>query len=174
MPKRDFAEVIQEICDADDRYSNECYTFVREGLDHTLKYLKRSGVGPKSHVTGSELLDGLREYALMEFGPMTKSVLNEWGIKKCEDFGEVVFNLVKHGVLGKTDTDSLNDFKGGFSFHEAFVKPFRPLSDVTPTASSRPRAPRKNKPAEAKAVKVTKTIKTIKVKAAKKSGTSQG
>ena len=166
MPKRDFAEVIQEICDADDRYSNECYTFVREGLDHTLKYLKRSGVGPKSHVTGSELLEGLREYALMEFGPMTKSVLNEWGIKKCEDFGEVVFNLVKHGVLGKTDTDSLNDFKGGFSFHEAFVKPFRPISDVAPSASSRPRAPRKNKPAKSKAVKT--------VKAAKKSGTSQG
>ena len=145
MPKRDFAEVIQEICDADDRYSNECYTFVREGLDHTLKYLKRSGVGPKSHVTGSELLDGLREYALMEFGPMTKSVLNEWGIKKCEDFGEVVFNLVKHGVLGKTDTDSLDDFKGGFSFHEAFVKPFRPIgspapAEVAPTASARPRA----------------------------------
>ncbi len=168
MPKRDFAEVIQEICDADDRYSNECYTFVREGLDHTLKYLKRAGVGPKSHVTGGELLDGLREYALSEFGPMTKSVLNEWGIKKCEDFGEVVFNLVKHGVLGKTDTDSLNDFKGGFSFHEAFVKPFRPIgsaTELTPASATRPRAPRKNKPANAKPVKA--------IKAAKKSGTSQ-
>jgi len=159
MPKRDFAEVVQEICESDTRYGLECYSFVREGLDHTLKHLKRAGAGPKSHVTGQELLEGMRDYALLEFGPMTKSVLNEWGIKKCEDFGEVVFNLVKFGVLGKTDTDSLNDFKGGFSFHDAFVKPFRPIGSLGAQASTaeapRSRPPRKNKPA-------------------KKSGTSKG
>ena len=148
MPKRDFAEVVQEICESDTRYGLECYSFVREGLDHTLKHLKRAGAGPKSHVTGQELLEGMRDYALLEFGPMTKPVLNEWGIKKCEDFGAVVFNLVKFGVLGKTDTDSLDDFKGGFSFHDAFVKPFRPAVSPAPSAKTPGvRAPRKNKPA---------------------------
>jgi uncharacterized repeat protein (TIGR04138 family) len=164
MPKRDFADIVQEICEADSRYSLECYSFVREGLDHTLKGLKRAGNGPKSHVSGQELLGGLRDYALAEFGPMSKSVLNEWGIEKCEDFGEIVFNLVKFNVLGKTDTDSLTDFKNGFSFHDAFVKPFRPESslEVSPKKAPSARRPRKNKPASPSASK------------AKKSGSSQG
>jgi uncharacterized repeat protein (TIGR04138 family) len=153
MPKREFAEIVQDITKADGRYSQECYSFVREGLDHTLKSLKRAGTGPKSHVSGQELLHGLRDYALGEFGPMSKSVLNEWGIEKCEDFGEIVFNLVKFNVLGKTDADSLSDFKNGFSFHEAFVKPYRP--EVPRVAIPAPKAaasrPRKNKPATSKA-----------------------
>ncbi len=79
---------------------------------------------------------------------MSKSVLNEWGVEKCEDFGEIVFNLVKFNVLGKTDTDSLTDFKNGFSFHEAFVKPFRPQSSPEVSSKKAPaaRRPRKNKP----------------------------
>jgi uncharacterized repeat protein (TIGR04138 family) len=147
MPKKEFPEVVMEICETDIRYSPETYSFVREGLDHTLKLLKRQNHnGTKSHVTGQELLNGLREYALAEFGPMSKTVLNDWGVKSCEDFGEVVFNLVNAGVLGKTDSDSLGDFKGGFSFDEAFVKPFRPRAnersdskDVSPTPARRPR-----------------------------------
>ena len=153
MPKRDFSEIVEDICEADSRYSLECYSFVREGLDHTLKGLKRAGTGPKSHVSGQELLGGLRDYALAEFGPMSKSVLNEWGIEKCEDFGQIVFNLVKFNVLGKTDADSLTDFKDGFSFHDAFVKPFRPTSPraALPTAKApASRGPRKNKPAAPK------------------------
>lgn len=156
MPKRDFSEIVQDIYEADSRYSQECYSFVREGLDHTLKGLKRAGTGPKSHVTGQELLHGLRDYALAEFGPMSKSVLNDWGIEQCEDFGQIVFNLVKFNVLGKTDTDSLSDFKNVFSFHDAFVKPFRPVSarvDVPAVSSVKAKAqrPRKNKPATPKA-----------------------
>ena len=129
MPKKEFPEVVMEICETDPRYSPETYSFVREGLDHTLKLLKRNNThGAKSHVTGQELLNGLREYTLNEFGPMSKTVLNDWGIKSCEDFGTIVFNLVNAGVLGKTDSDSLNDFKGGFNFDDAFVTPFRPSS----------------------------------------------
>ncbi len=157
MPKRDFSEVVQEIFQADPRYTVESYTFIREGLDYTLKHLRRNsgGGGPslKGHVSGQELLHGIRDYALREFGPMSKTVLNEWGIKKCEDFGDIVFNLVKYGVLGKTDSDSLSDFKNGFSFHEAFVKPFRPhgpedaASAAEGEASSpRSKLPRKTKP----------------------------
>ena len=172
MAKRDFSEVIQEICESDPRYGSDCYTFVREGLNHTIKCLKRANASSASsclkgqgkgqgHVSGLELLDGLRDYALREFGPMSKSVLNEWGIERCEDFGEIVFNLVKYGVLGKTDADSLSDFKGAFSFHEAFVKPFRPISPspslvpVHSTSVSSAR-PRKNKPAKKSSSGTTK------------------
>lgn len=126
MAKQSFAEVVEEICQKDSRYNTEVYSFVRESLDFTLKSLKRNGQGHRGHVSGQELLSGLRDYALKEYGPMSKAVLNEWGVLSCEDFGQVVFNLVSSGILGKTDADSPNDFKNGFSFEDAFVRPFKP------------------------------------------------
>ncbi len=62
-------------------------------------------------MSGKELLEGIREYALNEFGPMTLALLREWGIHACEDFGNIVFNLVEHGVLAKTEEDTREDFK---------------------------------------------------------------
>ncbi len=129
MPKLNYTEIVEEICKKDSRYDSEVYDFVREGLDHTLKSLKRHGQGSNRHVSGHELLSGLREYALKEYGPMSKSILNVWGVKKCEDFGHIVFNLVTSGILGKTDTDSPDDFKNGYNFDDAFVKPFAPRQE---------------------------------------------
>ncbi|MCS7064540.1 MAG: hypothetical protein NZM04_10990 [Methylacidiphilales bacterium] len=152
MAKEKFEEIIDQICQKDQRYCRETYSFVREGLDYTLKTLKKqNGSNARRHVTGQELLIGLREYALKEFGPMTKTVLNEWGIRSCEDFGEVVFNLVDSGILGKTEHDSRNDFKNGYNFDEAFVHPFRPkeplplLNSPAPEKKRSPRAIRRKK-----------------------------
>jgi len=131
MAKINFAEVVEEICEKDLRYSIDAYHFVQEGLNHTLKSLKRGGQHAHRHVSGQELLSGLREFALKEYGPMSKAVLNEWGIKATDDFGQVVFNLVNSGVLGKNETDSPNDFKNVFTFDDAFVKPFVPRN-ITP------------------------------------------
>jgi uncharacterized repeat protein (TIGR04138 family) len=125
MAKINFAEVVENICAGDTRYSLDAYHFVEEGLNHTLKSLKRGGHTHR-HVSGQELLHGLRDFALKEYGPMSKAVLNEWGVKTTDDFGQVVFNLVNAGVLGKNETDSPNDFKNVFTFDEAFVKPFEP------------------------------------------------
>jgi uncharacterized repeat protein (TIGR04138 family) len=129
MFKRDFLQIVERIHQEDPKYSREVYLFVREGLDFTLKALRRKGIRNRTQVTGQELLEGLRDYALKEFGPMSKTVLNEWGVENCEDLGRVVFHLVRYGVLGKTGTDSLEEFKRGFSFEEAFVKPFQPRFD---------------------------------------------
>jgi len=87
------------------------------------------------HVSGQELLEGLRRFALDQFGPMAKTVFDHWGVRRCEDFGEIVFNMVEKGILGKTDQDSREDFRGGFDFEEAFVKPFQPSArrDTLPT-----------------------------------------
>ncbi len=137
MAKQNFEEIIDQICQRDIRYCRDTYIFVREGLDHTIKTLrKQTGTQTRRHVTGQELLMGLRDYALKEFGPMTKTVLNTWGISSCEDFGEIVFNLVDSGILGKTESDSRNDFKNGFSFEEAFVLPFRPKNTSQASSSS--------------------------------------
>jgi len=57
---------------------------------------------------------------------MALMVLNEWGVTRGEDFGEIVFNMVDTGLLGKTEKDSRDDFKGGYDFNEAFRQPFLP------------------------------------------------
>jgi uncharacterized repeat protein (TIGR04138 family) len=131
MAKINFAEVVEQICEKDLRFSSDAYHFVQEGLNHTLKSLKRGGQHAHRHVSGQELLSGLREFALKEYGPMSKAVLNEWGIKTTDDIGQIVFNLVNASVLGKNDTDSPGDFKNVFTFDDAFVKPFVPRN-VTP------------------------------------------
>ena len=69
---------------------------------------------------------GIRDYALDMFGPMTPTVLSEWGIHSCEDFGEIVFNLIQHKQATQSQSDSRDDFKGGYDFDEAFRKPFLP------------------------------------------------
>jgi uncharacterized repeat protein (TIGR04138 family) len=123
-----FEEVLQRITSQDARYHREAYLFLREALEYTQKHQGEGKRIEPRHVTGQELLNGVREYALVEYGPMAKMVLNEWGIRACEDIGEMVFNMVAQGLLSKTETDSRDDFKGGFDFEEAFCKPFRPSS----------------------------------------------
>src|ERR1700734_1490950 len=132
MAKINFAEVVEQICEKDLRFSSDAYHFVQEGLNHTLKSLKRAGQQTHRHVSGQELLHGLREFALKEYGPMSKAVLNEWGIKTTDDIGQIVFNLVNASVLGKNDTDSPSDFKNVFTFDDAFVKPFVPRKVAPP------------------------------------------
>jgi uncharacterized repeat protein (TIGR04138 family) len=133
MAKINFAEVVDQICAKDERFSGDAYHFVQEGLNHTLKSLKRGGTHAHRHVSGQELLHGLREFALKEYGPMSKAVLNEWGVKTTDDFGQIVFNLVSASVLGKNETDSPGDFKDVFNFDDAFVKPFVPRTVILPS-----------------------------------------
>jgi uncharacterized repeat protein (TIGR04138 family) len=131
MQKVNFSKVVEDIMEQDKRYERKAYEFVREGLDYTLRSLKRDSSNPSaSHVSGQELLEGLRDYSLKEFGPMAMTVLSEWGICKCEDFGNIVFHLVNQGVLGKNDRDSIEDFKGTWSFEDVFVKPFLPKESI--------------------------------------------
>jgi len=78
------------------------------------------------------LLEGVRLYALKEFGPMALTVFSYWGIERCEDIGCMVFNLIGAGIFGKTEKDSLDDFKSVYSFQEAFVTPFRPEVKMAP------------------------------------------
>src|ERR1700759_1810535 len=112
MQDLDFNEVVDLICKEDPRYDKKAYTFIRQGLDHTVKEIKKRDTAknrPSQHVTGAELLDGLRLFALDQYGPLTKTVLNSWGIKKCTDFGEIVFNLIEYNVFSKTESDRRED-----------------------------------------------------------------
>lgn len=131
MQKIGFAEALDSIIAADSRYHRDGYVFLRDALDFTTKQQKKIKGTTVRHVTGPELLDGVRQYALKEFGPMVMTVFDSWGIHSCEDFGHMVFNLIDAGIFGKTDRDSIEDFKNVYDFEEAFVQPFSPAKAVT-------------------------------------------
>ena len=128
MQEVSFEQALATIQAKDPRYDREAYLFVREALEHTQKTIAKNPRGRIRHVTGQELLNGIRDFALQQFGPMTKTVLEEWGMRRCEDFGEIVFNMIAVGWLAKTSKDSRADFAGGYDFDDAFVKPFLPSS----------------------------------------------
>ncbi len=150
MQEVTFEEALELIRAKDQRYSAEAYTFVREALDHTQRSMTRDNRGRIRHVTGQELLQGIRDYALRQFGPMAMMVLEEWGVRSCEDFGEIVFNMVEVGLLAKTKTDSRADFAGGYQFHDAFRAPFLPRGSGPATTSSatNPSSARRQPPLE--------------------------
>lgn len=124
--KQSFQELVYKICEKDPRYQGEAYVFLIEALDATMKAIFKENPEHERHVSGRELLEGIRRHALTEFGPLAYTVLKEWGVTRTEDFGEIVFHLVECGRLGKTETDSKEDFKNVYSFEEAFLKPFEP------------------------------------------------
>lgn len=117
---RELDNVLEKICEKDIRYRRDAYEFIMESLSFTQKKFRR----PK-HVTGVELLKGIKELLLERFGPMALSVLQYWGVKTTEDFGNIVFNLVDNKVLSKTEEDTIVSFKDAFDFNEVFSKEYR-------------------------------------------------
>lgn len=116
MPEnKDFYKTIEEICAKDTRYKPDSYEFTLQALNFTQNKLKRQG-----HVSGRELLEGIRELVIEQYGPMSKALLNHWGIAKTEDFGNIVFNMVEKGLLSKTEADSPDDFKDVYDFEVTF------------------------------------------------------
>ena len=126
MHEVSFEEALELIHGKDPRFHPDGYRFVREALDHTQKASGKENRDQVRHVTGQELLGGIRDFALAQFGPMAMTVLDEWGIHTCEDFGDIVFNMVEIGLLAKTEKDSRADFARAYDFYEAFRRPFLP------------------------------------------------
>ena len=126
MQEVNFDEMLEKIVERDLRFQRDAYHFLREALDFTQKLISKENRGTVRHVSGQELLDGLRQYALQQYGPMTATVLEEWGVRNCRDFGDIVFNMVESGLLAKTETDTRDDFQDGYDFTDAFRKPFWP------------------------------------------------
>lgn len=119
-----FIETVRQIVRDDPRYAMEAYEFVSKAVVFTMLSLSRDK-SPNHHVSGQELLDGFRRYAIQEFGPMAGEIMKSWGLSDSTDVGNIVFNLVNRKLLGKTENDSLADFKSGFDFEKAFSEPFK-------------------------------------------------
>jgi len=137
MQKIGFEEAVVKIRLEDSRYDQDAYAFLKDALDHSVR-AKQEKVGEEyPHVGGQELLYGFRDLALDEFGPMTATVLEIWGVTRTEDIGEMVFQLIGMGAFGKSDDDSRDDFKEVFSFDETFREPFRPRERKLPSGENR-------------------------------------
>lgn len=112
---KNFYKEVEKIVSFNPQYKADAYEFVMQALLFTQKKINREG-----HVTGKELLEGIKEFGLNQYGALTKTVLNHWGVKSTEDFGKIVFNMIEKGLMGKKDEDSLEDFKNVYDFDTAF------------------------------------------------------
>jgi uncharacterized repeat protein (TIGR04138 family) len=119
MGKPSPEELLENILENDRRYAREAYAFVHEALQFTVQR-----TGRKGHVTGPELCEGMCEFALTQFGRLARTVLDHWGVRRSEDVGEIVFNMVEVGLLKKREEDTREDFAGAVNFDEALDRAF--------------------------------------------------
>jgi uncharacterized repeat protein (TIGR04138 family) len=113
---------IIELLQQDQRYHIEAYQFVREALAYAQEILKMPAHGSEGehHITGQQLCEAIRQYALDQYGYMAKTVLNNWGVQGTGDFGEIVYNLIRIKHMKKSDADRREDFNDVYDFATAF------------------------------------------------------
>ena len=140
----DPSQRFNELLERDTRYQVDAYAFVFEALNYAQQELdmgeerpseplemeeveeedEAAQTGPQKHLSGQDLCEAIRRYALLQYGYLAKTVLNSWGIKTTGDFGEIVFNLIGIGRMRKTDEDRREDFDGIYDFETAFHEDF--------------------------------------------------
>jgi len=114
QPVSDPELLLDSVLEKDSRYARDAYYFVQRALHH---YRERHQAGREGgHIRGEELLAGVRELGVEEFGPMARTVFNTWGLVKGEDVGEMVYNMIDVGLMSKTAEDSRADFAVGMEF----------------------------------------------------------
>lgn len=125
---RSLAKLLRE----DPRYKLEAYHFIREALNYAQEelgmvappeYDSEQGVY-EPHLTGQELCEAVRVYALEQFGFLAKIVLNSWGVNSTSDIGEIVYNLIRIGQMKKSKKDRREDFDDIYDFEEALQERF--------------------------------------------------
>ncbi|MBF0522823.1 MAG: hypothetical protein HQL24_07200 [Candidatus Omnitrophica bacterium] len=117
---QEFDNIVEKICEQDVRYKQDAYVFVMEALSFTQKKFGRI-----RHVSGEEILQGMKDLLLEKYGPMAITVLEHWGIKNTEDFGHIVFNLVENKILSKTEEDNIDTFRNAYNFEDVFRQGYR-------------------------------------------------
>jgi uncharacterized repeat protein (TIGR04138 family) len=120
---------IAEIVRRDRRFAYEAYEFIFDALGHTQKRVGRAPnedepPGEEHHVSGKEIVAGAVDLARQEFGFMARTVFQQWGIRRTDDLGEIVFNLIEANLLSKTDADSRADFHDVFDLDRALTDGF--------------------------------------------------
>jgi uncharacterized repeat protein (TIGR04138 family) len=135
-----FWDAVDQLRGEEPRYRREAYGFLVAALGTTVQSLppERLGDPQRRHLTGQELLSGIVALARREFGAMAPTVFREWGIRRSEDWGAIVFELVEAGQLSARPEDRLEDFSGGPDLLEALAADVE-RSDAAPRGESPPR-----------------------------------
>lgn len=133
MQAMQFEQSVVSILKRDKRFDPHAYFFLKDALDFTLKRIAEANGGQARHVSGPELLEGYRDYALVQFGPMASTLMKEWSIRKCQDVGDMVFHLIEEQVFGKQESDKKEDFSEAFDFEASLVIPFLPARKLAAT-----------------------------------------
>lgn len=122
MDDRQLESVIRQLCRQQGRqFAEAAYYFVLDALDYTMLILDKNRMeGEAKHISGGELLEGIRSFAHEEFGPLAPYAFKSWGVVRTDDFGTIVFQMIDVGLLNKHDSDRPEDFRDGFDFQEAF------------------------------------------------------
>ena len=128
----EFHKKVAAILSQDQRYPDDAYEFVNDVVAFTVKKRAESNPAGRRHVSGGELLECFRELGIARFGPLVHEVMAQWGIKAGLDVGNIVFNMIEHKLLRKSEEDSIDDFKNSYDFEEAFLAPFRPSAKPSP------------------------------------------
>lgn len=116
-----YKKQLEDLVAENPEYPVDAYMFLSDGLGVAMQ--KKGKMG---HLTGQELSEGLKETAMLLYGPMAGEVLNYWNIKETKDFGKMVYNLVEKGIWSKTEKDDINDFNDVFDLNESLAAPYRP------------------------------------------------
>ena len=124
-PKRQ--KSLQQLIDEVGIYPPDAYKFVQEGLGYTVQKVHGPQAKPDAnrHVSGEQLCEGLREFALNRWGMLARTVLRRWNITCTLDFGRIVFALIQIGHMQRTPDDSLDDFENVYDFKTAFESGYR-------------------------------------------------
>ncbi|WP_432799439.1 Minf_1886 family protein [Poriferisphaera sp. WC338] len=141
MPSKDLLALTRQ-----SKYALDAFVFVQRGLEYTVSNIHGEvddiddndipspsdifdqdsefpqEVYESRHVSGAQLCEGLRDYAISQYGLLARTVLRHWHVSTCEDFGNIVFEMVDAGLMHKTDDDSIEDFINVFDFREAFSR----------------------------------------------------
>lgn len=122
----EFLEQIEQLAESVGRYRKEAYLFIYDALQYTVDKLGKTTLPREQrHITGRDLLQGISEFGLNQFGPLTRDVFAHWGINATQDFGQIVFSLVDAKLMSKTEEDRLDDFTDVFDLDTEFDWPRR-------------------------------------------------
>ncbi len=110
---------IEELARQDKRYPPGAYMLVFEGLESALTKLPA-----RRHVTPRELVEGVRDAALGQWGLMARAVLESWNIRTTGEIGDLVFNLIEKKLLVAGAEDNRAQFEDLFDFADGFDRAF--------------------------------------------------
>lgn len=122
---------LAKVVERDSRFTYEAYEFLFAALTYTQRQLGRTPqddevpTGPQYHVSGRELVEGIRSLAVREFGLMAKVVFRLWGIRNTGDFGDIVFNLIEEGLMSKSEDDNRADFQDVYDLDQGLLQEFK-------------------------------------------------